>query len=194
MPTLKPVDLETVSEKSQQLLRAIEQRVGSSSNMLRIMANSPAILETYVHFNCAFEKAYMPPKLRLLITMAVSQVMSCEYTLSIAATIGIRQGLSVEELEAARHAESNDPKIACALRFAARVVEQHGGIEPFEVDGLHQAGYSDEEIVEIIAAIALNLFRIYFNLIAQTEVDFPLVRVTEPLQKYPGQQPATSPR
>jgi alkylhydroperoxidase family enzyme len=44
------------------------------------------------------------------------------------------------------------------------------------VEQLRSAGYSDEEIVDVIGVIALNLFRNYFNLIAGTEVDFPLVK------------------
>ncbi len=36
----------------------------------------------------------------------------------------------------------------------------------------------DEEIVEIVAAVALNVFRNYFNLIAGTEIDVPLVRTS----------------
>jgi alkylhydroperoxidase family enzyme len=37
------------------------------------------------------------------------------------------------------------------------------------------AGYSDAEITEIVANVAVNIFTNYFNLVAQTEVDFPRV-------------------
>jgi len=66
------------------------------------------------------------------------------------------------------------------------MVENHGHVEASEVAALHEAGYGDEEIVELIGAIALNLFRNYFNLAVQTEIDFPLIRVTEPLPKAAG--------
>lgn len=35
-------------------------------------------------------------------------------------------------------------------------------------------------IVEIVALVTLNLFRNYLNLAAQTEIDFPVVRVGQP--------------
>ncbi|PYX64940.1 MAG: hypothetical protein DMG78_30115 [Acidobacteria bacterium] len=113
----------------------------------------------------------------------MAQLLGCEYMLSVAAAVGTREGLSSEEFEVARNAESHDPKIAQALRFAKRMVENHGHVEASEVAALHEAGYGDEEIVELIGAIALNLFRNYFNLAVQTEIDFPLIRVTEPLPK-----------
>jgi alkylhydroperoxidase family enzyme len=40
---------------------------------------------------------------------------------------------------------------------------------------LRNAGVSDAEIVEILAHVGLNLFTNYFNHVADTEIDFPLV-------------------
>ena len=40
-------------------------------------------------------------------------------------------------------------------------------------------GFSDEEIVEIIAHVGINVFTNYFNLVAGTEVDFPIVDVEQ---------------
>ena len=183
MQTLKPIDPGTATAKTKQLLAAFEQLRGRSSNMLRVVAQSPPILEAYLQFNRAFEHTRMSTRLRGLITVAMAQLLGCEYMLSVAAAVGTREGLSSEEFEAARNAESHDPKIAQALRFAKRMVENHGHVEASEVAALHEAGYGDEEIVELIGAIALNLFRNYFNLAVQTEIDFPLIRVTEPLPK-----------
>ena len=183
MQTLKPIDPSTASEKSKQLLGTFEQRGGRSPNMLRVMAQSPAILEAYLNFNKAFEQTRMPTKLRRLISIAMAELMTCEYVLSIAAALGVREGITSDELQAARNQQSNDPKIAQALRFAKRMIDFDGQVEPSEIASLQQAGYSDEEIVEIIGLIALNVFRSYFNLAVRTEVDFPLVRVGEPLPK-----------
>jgi len=38
-----------------------------------------------------------------------------------------------------------------------------------------QAGYSSEEIKEIVALVAKNIFANYFNHIAETKIDFPAV-------------------
>jgi alkylhydroperoxidase family enzyme len=79
-------------------------------------------------------------------------------------------------MTAARRAEASDPKTSAALRFAAKTVGERGHVSAQEVEKLRDAGFGDEEIVEIIGLVALNLFRNYFNLIAGTEVDFPLVK------------------
>jgi alkylhydroperoxidase family enzyme len=48
-----------------------------------------------------------------------------------------------------------------------------------EVETLRAAGVSDQEIVEVIAAVAVNIFTNYFNHIAGTEIDFPVVHSAE---------------
>ncbi len=180
MPFLTAVDPATATGESKALFDPIERRLTRVPNMIRVMANSPAILETYLHFNAAFEHTKLSPKLRGLITVAVSEINGCDYTLSTAMALGRREGLSDDQLEAARRAEADDAKAASVLRFAARVIRQRGHVLPAELDALRLAGFGDEEIVEIIAAVALNLFHNYFNLIVKTDVDFPLVRTGHP--------------
>ena len=146
--------------------------------MIRLMANSPAILGAYLRFNEAFDETKLTKKLRGLITAAVSEINGCDYTLSTAMVLGKREGLTEDEVNAARRLEASDPKAATALRFVAKTVRERGHLPPSEVEGLRNAGFTDEEIVEIIAAVAWNVFRNYFNLIAGTEIDFPLVRTS----------------
>ena len=182
MSSIEPIRLELADATAQQLVRAAESRLGQSTNMLRTMAHSPAILETYLHFNRAFERTRMTTKLRGLLTIAIAQEMRSEYILSVAVALGVREGLSLEELEAARHTKCDDPRITAALSFAIHAIQVDGKVEPASVASLREAGYSDEEIVEIIGAIAINLFRNFFNLIAGTEVDFPRLRAPDPIQ------------
>jgi alkylhydroperoxidase family enzyme len=47
-----------------------------------------------------------------------------------------------------------------------------------ELKRVRAAGFSDAEITEIVANVALNVFTNYFNLVARTVIDFPRVEVT----------------
>ena len=176
MSVPRQVSSETASPKSKELLASVEQRIGRSSNMMRIVANSPATPGAYLQFNQAFDAMKMSPKLRALITAAVADLNGCDYTLSTAMVLGPRAGATVEELNAARQVQSSDPKIAAALQFTAQIVIERGQVRAADVEKLHGAGFDDEEIVEIVALIALNIFRNYINLVAGTEIDLPHVR------------------
>lgn len=41
------------------------------------------------------------------------------------------------------------------------------------------AGYSDAEIVEIVLVVAENILTNLLNIVADTEIDFPVVRTAE---------------
>ena len=181
MQTLKAVDPSTASEQTRELLAGAEKRLQRSSNMMRVMANSPAILGAYLRFNQAFGEVKMTPRLRALITTAVAELNACDYTLSVAMVLGRHVGLTEDELNAARLIQASDAHTSAALRFTARLVQERGRVPRTEMEELRNCGFSDEEIVEIVALVALNLFRNYLNLVAETEIDFPVVRSKHPV-------------
>jgi hypothetical protein len=55
-------------------------------------------------------------------------------------------------------------------------VDQRGGVSDEALERVRAAGWSDGEIIEIIAHVAINVFTNYFNRVAGTEVDFPVVK------------------
>ncbi len=175
MQTVRPIDTGTASGKTKDLFCAIEKRTGRIPNMIRTMGHSPAILDAYLHFNEAFKQTKTTPVLRSLISAAVSSANGCKYTLATAFAFGRKEGLSEDELAKARDAKADDPKIAAALRFALNLVHKRGLVSRSDVKELQDAGWGDQEIVEIVALVALNIFRNYFNLVTGTELDFPSV-------------------
>lgn len=86
-----------------------------------------------------------------------------------------QEGLSQEERERAQRFEPEDPQRAAALRFVQEVAENHGHISDEAFDEVREAGYTDEQIMETIANVALTTFSNYTNDTIQTEVDIPQV-------------------
>jgi alkylhydroperoxidase family enzyme len=54
-------------------------------------------------------------------------------------------------------------------------VERRGAVTDQELAQVRGAGFSDAEIVEIIAHVAINVLTNYFNRTAETDIDFPKV-------------------
>ncbi len=76
---------------------------------------------------------------------------------------------------------SNDPKVEVALQFARNVIAKRGWVNDTEIEHVRDAGYTDEEIVEIIGTVANTMFTNYFNHIADTKLDFPKVEIGQPV-------------
>lgn len=80
-----------------------------------------------------------------------------------------------EEIRRAQSFESEDAQRAAGLRFVREVVESRGHPSDGALEGAREAGYSDEEILEMIANVALTTFSNYTNDLAGTELDIPKV-------------------
>jgi uncharacterized peroxidase-related enzyme len=173
MQALQPIDAASATGKTKELFAEIERRVGRVPNMIRTLGHSPAVLEAYLHWNEAFEQTKTNAALRSLISAAVSSANGCDYTLATAFAFGRKQGLSDDQLAKATDGKADDSKTAAALQFALNLVRKRGSVSRSEVIQLQDAGWDDQEIVEIVALVALNIFRNYFNLVAGTELDFP---------------------
>jgi alkylhydroperoxidase family enzyme len=89
--------------------------------------------------------------------------------------LGQNAGASAAEMAAAQLGQSADPKTAAALAFVLKVVEQRAQLSDGDVAGLHEHGFRDEQVVEILAHVALNLFTNYINVALDIPVDFPKV-------------------
>lgn len=159
--------------KSKELLDAINTKLKSVPNMMRIMASSPSVLQAYLAFSDAMSHGALPRKLQHMIALTVAEANGCEYCLSAHTTIGKSLGLSEKEMQAAQHGKASDTKTEAALQFSRTVVTKRGNVNDSDINSLKNAGYSEPEIAEIIANISLSIFTNYFNIIAKTELDFP---------------------
>ena len=171
-----PATIETSPTASQPLLQAVQKQLGSVPNMFRVIGHSPAALEGYLGLSGALGKGKLDARTRARIAMVVAETNGCDYCLSAHAYLGKNlQKLDEAELARNRDATSSDPRAAAAVRFAAEVVRARGRVSDVQREALRAAGYDDAEIIEIVLHVALNTLTNYVNLVAGTDIDFPLV-------------------
>ena len=175
MQRIRPVDLSEVKGRTEQLVECAGIALGDAPNMIRTLATSPAALEGYLTLNSALSAGQLTSIFRQKIALAVAQANSCEYCLSAHSAIGKMVGLKPEEIATSREAHSADAKRDAGLQFVQALVVQRGMVSDQAVAHVKAAGFSDGDIAEIVANVAVNIFTNYFNLVAQTEVDFPRV-------------------
>lgn len=177
MPRITALNPAETTGKARKLLDGVQAKLGMTPNLMKTLAHAPAALEAYLNFGAALGTGVLDARFREQISIAVAQANSCEYCLSAHTAIGKMVGLTPEELAASRRSNSADAKRDAGLRFAQAIVVQRGEVSDAALANVRDAGYSDGEITEIIANVAVNIFTNYFNHIAQTDVDFPRVPV-----------------
>jgi alkylhydroperoxidase family enzyme len=175
MAIVQPIEVSEATGDSKVIFDGIQQRLGSVPNLLRLLGHSPAALRGYLDFSDAFHDE-MSKSLRTLLTLTVTQIAGADYVLSFACAVGKREGLSDEEMSAARRGDSADAKTAVVLRFAAKAVREHGHVADADLAAVRDAGYTEVELKAIVAYISIIMFRVYFTLMAGLAIDYPLVK------------------
>lgn len=176
MPRFQPVSVDNASAPAAMILEGVQKKMGMVPNLVATMANSPAVANAYLGMSGALAKGELPASLREIIALVVGQTNECHYCLSAHSALGKRAGLSESDIEQARRGTADGEKERAALQFAQLLVEQRGVVTDEDVDAVRDAGYSDGQIGEIIAHVALNIFTNYFNHVAETEIDFPIAQ------------------
>lgn len=173
MQRLPAIDPAVATGKTKTLLDGVQAKLGLTPNIARTMANSPAVLDAYLGFSGGLAKGELSAKVREQIALVVSEANTCGYCLAVHTTLGKAHGLTDSEMLDSRCGGAEDPRTAAALGFARKVVRERAQVAGEDVAALRHIGYSDGEIAEIVANVALNMFTNYFNHIAGTDIDFP---------------------
>ncbi len=173
MQRLNSVNPEAANGRQKELLDTVQSAFGMVPNTTKVMANSPAVLESFLGFSQAMGSAAIGEKLHNQVKLSTSETNSCDYCTSILSAVAPSAGLSADEILAGRTGNSEDRRTKAALAFANDVLESRGKVSDLQLADVRDAGFDDDEIVEIVASVVLGCFTNFLNNVADTELDIP---------------------
>ena len=115
MSRLTQIAPDTATGKTKELLDAVKSKLGLVPNMVRAMANSPAVLNAYVQFSGALAGGSLSARNREQIALAVGQVNECNYCLSAHSALGKMAGLTPDQIRDSRQGKATDGKTDALL-------------------------------------------------------------------------------
>ena len=108
------------------------------------------------------------------IALAVSEADGCDYCLAAHSFIAGNLGkIPADEIELNR--EGRSTKRQAAVAFAKALIETRGKVSDAQFAAVRDAGWTDANIVEMIALTAQFLLTNFMNNAVQTPIDFPEV-------------------
>jgi alkylhydroperoxidase family enzyme len=147
----------TAPERSLPILKGALSTGGQLSNFLGVLAGSPAVLRAYARFRSELRHGSLPLKTQQRVALAVAQHEQNEYWLATLPRTAREAGLGIDEIALARQFESRDEREATLLRYVHGLLEAHGGAPPLHLhEEAREAGWTDEQILEVAAHVALN--------------------------------------
>lgn len=176
MPRINPVLDANAPPEAAALFAAIKGKVGMVPNLYRTIAQRPPVLSALLGLGDALGKGTFDGKTREAIALTVAKANTCDYCASAHTAIAASMKVSKDEIQANLDANSADPRLAAILTLAARIVAENGLLVDTDLVAARTAGLDEGDIIEVAGNVAANIFTNYINHIAQTEIDFPVVK------------------
>ena len=116
------------------------------------------------------------------IALAVAEHQGSEYALATLQRTARDAGLGIDEIALAREFDSRDEHEAVLLRFVKALVKSDGAPQLHILEEAREAGWTDEQILEAVAHVALASFA---NLVTRA-ADLPVDGSPEGVAAPPG--------
>jgi len=161
----------TAPEGSVPVLRGALTTGGQLPNFLGALAGSPAALRGYARFRSELRHGTLSLPTIERIALAVAEHYHSEPGVALHSRTARQSGLALDEVALAREWDSRDEREATLLRYLKPLVESQARPPMHLHEEAREAGWSDEQILEAIAAAALESFTAMVNVAGDVPVD-----------------------
>ena len=166
MARIEPIPMDEAEGKARELLDELVARGADPGPMVRAMANAPALLRGYLDLSRAMKRSHIDRRVIERINLAVHERLGCDYCLVAHTRAARHLGVPDNEIQLARQGTSGDPAVAVIVAFAQQVLASPGEVGDADFERLHENGYRDEQIAEVVGLVSLQLLTGAFNLVA----------------------------
>ena len=173
LSTLGLLTPENAPDGSRELLDAAHAQLGMVPNMYAEMANSPGLLGTYRFGYDQFRRhSGFNPSEQEIIFLAISRFNGCAYCMGAHSAIADGNKVPTAVTDAVRAGEPiGDAKLQALNVFTTTMVDTRGRPSDVELKEFLAAGYTENQVLEIILAISVKTLSNYLNHIFDTPLD-----------------------
>ncbi|QDE37723.1 carboxymuconolactone decarboxylase family protein [Luteibacter pinisoli] len=172
MNTFTVPSRDDVSPANQALFDKLQKTIGSVPNLYATLGYSEHGLGTYLALNGA--RTTIAGKAREIVNLVVSQVNECDYCLAAHTAIGKMSGLTEAQIMEARRGRATfDAKLDALAVFTRSLVENRGKVDSEALDAFFSAGWTKENMVDVIVAVGDKTITNYLHSVTKIPVDFP---------------------
>jgi alkylhydroperoxidase family enzyme len=146
-------------DASAKLLQGMASAGGSVPKFVGVLAGSPAALRAFARMRHELRGGVLPSSTRERIALAVAEDRGDPYSIAQRAKTARAAGLGLDEISRARSWSSADPREATLLAFLKALFEADGPPAHHLLEEAREVDWSDEQILEAVAHVALTEFQ-----------------------------------
>ena len=172
--TLEPKTIENSDSISSKILKTAQKEMGMIPNMHAGMANNTALLEGYFYAYKSFRaNSGFSSREQEVIFLSVAYENDCDYCMAAHSFVADNWSkVPVEVTNAIRsNSEIPNEKLKALSLFSRQMTVKRGLPSEDDITNFLSAGYTEENILGVIAGIGVKTMSNYFNHVFNTPVD-----------------------
>uniref|UniRef100_UPI002FBDCE75 carboxymuconolactone decarboxylase family protein n=1 Tax=Azorhizobium caulinodans TaxID=7 RepID=UPI002FBDCE75 len=156
-------------EAARPFLETAEKNNGYLPNLLRVLANAPVALETYLTVSGINARASLNLSEREAVQITAAATHGCGFCVAGHTAIAEKKAhLPAETITALRgKAEVPDAKLDAVARFTESVIAHRGAVPEADLATFKAAGFSDQQALEVVLGVSLATLCNFANNLGQ---------------------------
>lgn len=164
--------LDTAPAQTRDKLEAVQSKMGFIPNLFDQLAEAPAALEAYLALNELLGKTSFSPAEQQVLVLSIAVENRCEFCVAAHSGGAKKAGVPEAVIEALRNRRDvPDTRLAALADFAQAVVRERGWVAEDEVESFLEAGFTKQNVFEVILGVSLKTLSNYSNHIAGTPLN-----------------------
>lgn len=158
-------DIETAPEQARPMLEAAAREMGGHlPNIYRYMAESPELLDGYRQLRNLLTKTSLTMIEQELVQLVISFEHGCTYCMAGHSMRANMVRMDAGTLTALREGtDIADPQLAALATFTRQMVLERGHVSDAQIEVFLAAGYTRQNVLEVVLAIAAKVLTNYAN-------------------------------
>lgn len=168
--------IDSAPEPSRALLVALKQAVGMVPNLAAGMAESPALLGSFLAVRDIYQKGSLTGAEIQVLSLVAAYENDCAWCVAFHSLLASKEGVSASAIDALRDGHSpNDVRLEALSDFARVMVQRRGAVPPEALDRFFAAGYTRAQALEVVLGMGFSLMANYAGHLIDPALDQPLV-------------------
>jgi alkylhydroperoxidase family enzyme len=159
-------------ENSKPALEQLKKAFGFVPNIAGVIANSPKLVNSLVGVFQQVHSSSLPEAEIQIVLLTDAVVNASAYPVALHTAMALKQGISPEEIDAIRERRiPRDKRLAALSSMARTLIEKRGHASEQELDSFIAAGFTKEQVFEVIAIVAASTITNYAGTIGNPSLD-----------------------
>ncbi len=169
-------DENTAPESTKGTLKEVKAAYGMLPNLYGYLAESPVALNAYLHINDQLMKnSSLTPVQVQVALLAISEVNNCEFCIAAHSWVGDTLKANPQTIKAIRDGgDIEDPQDKALVALVRALVNDRGFVADEIMDQFLAAGFSKENVMDLLVCNMLKSLSNYANHITKTQVNAEL--------------------